>query len=261
MRAAIAGLVTVVALAGCTARPAPPPGGLAGPLPSRAALSAALDARRQALRSLRAWAKLSYEAPEESRRVKQLLVVERPDRLRMELFSPFGAVFVLAAADGALAAWDRGESVVYRGRASAENLDRYAQVDVPVAAAVDLLLATPALSEDAGVVSADGDAIKLWQSLPSGVSAVWFAPVTLEPLRVERQDADGRVRWRAAYDAWTSVDGVRLPSSIGLELPQAQRHIAIVLSDIEVNPTLPPAVFTLATPPGSREIALDTEAP
>jgi len=262
MRAAIAGLVTVVALAGCTARPAPPPNAaLAGPLPTRAALAAALEARRAALRGLRAWARLSYDAPDESRRAKQLLVVERPDRLRMELFSPFGAVFVLTAGDGALAAWDRGEAIVYRGAASAANLDRYAQVDVPVPTAVDLLLATPPIADDAGVVSADGGAIKLWQETPQGVTATWFAAATLDPLRVEYQDADGRVRLRAAYDAWTAIDGVRLPSAVALDLPAAQRRIGIALSDIEVNPPLPPAVFALATPAGSREVALDAEAP
>ncbi|MDX2168654.1 MAG: DUF4292 domain-containing protein [Deltaproteobacteria bacterium] len=260
MRAAIAGLVTVVALAGCTARPAPlPTRGAAGPLPTEAALSSALAARRTALHGLRAWARLSYTSPDESRRAKQLLVVERPDRLRFEVFSPFGAVFVLTAADGALAAWDRGEAVVYRGTASAENLDRYVQVDLPVPTAVDLLLATPPLAAGPGVVSADGDAIKLWQETSSGVTATWFAADTLDPLRVEHQDAEGRVRLRTVYDTWSAIDGVRLPSQVAIELPASQRRIGVELSEIEINPTLGDAVFALATPAGSREVALDAQ--
>jgi hypothetical protein len=261
MRAAIAGLVTVVALAGCTARPASPPHAPAGPLPTSATLAAALDARRAALHSLRAWARLSYTAPDESRRAKQLLVVERPDRLRLEVFSPFGAVFVLTAADGELSAWDRGEAVVYRGAASAENLDRYVQVDLPVPDAVNLLLATPPLARTPGVVTADGDAIKLWQDSSDGVTATWFATATLDPRRVEHQGADGRVRLRATYDAWSALNGVRLPSQVAIELPESQRRIAVDLSDIEVNPPLAPTTFALATPAGSREVALDAEAP
>jgi hypothetical protein len=100
-------------------------------------------------------ARLRYSAPEESRSAKQLVIAERPDRLRFEILSPFGAVFVLTAADGALAAWTRSESTVYRGSASAENLQRYAQVDLPVATAVDLLLGTPPLRERGRRVSAD----------------------------------------------------------------------------------------------------------
>ena len=77
-------------------------------------------------------ARVSYSSPEESRKAKQLLIAARPDRLRFEILSPFGTVFVLTAADGALAAWAREESTVYRGSASAANLQRYAQVDLPV---------------------------------------------------------------------------------------------------------------------------------
>jgi len=261
-RAAIAGLVTAVALSGCVARPAPPPATLAvGPLPTVATLTAALDARRARLRGLRAWARLSYEAPEESRRARQLLIVERPDRLRLELLSPFGAVFVLAAADGELAAWDRGAATVYRGAASAENLDRYAQVDLPVAVAVDLLLATPPLPDAAGVVSADGAAIKLWQASGSGATVTWFSADALDPLRVEQQDAEGRVHLRVVYDGWGAVDDVRVPAGVALDLPASRRRIAIALSDVEVNPPLAPALFALATPAGAREVGLEPEGP
>jgi len=260
-RTAIAVLVTAVALAGCAVRPTPPP--IAGPttLPSAAALSAALEARRAALRGLRAWARLSYESPEQSRKAKQLLVVERPDRLRLEVFSPFGAVFVLTTAGGRLAAWDRGEAVVYRGTASAENLDRYAQVNLPVPTAVDLLLATPPLDGSGGVVSADGAAVKLWQQTDDGVTAAWFAADSLEPLRVEHQAADGHVLLRTSYDAWTAVDAVRVPALLTIELPETQRRIGIALTDIEVNPPLPAPVFALATPTGARDVALDGDPP
>ncbi|MEO8601551.1 MAG: DUF4292 domain-containing protein [bacterium] len=261
-RSAVALLVATLALTGCAAHPALPPPTVDGrPLPSRAALGAALQARRAALRSLRAWARLSYEAPEESRRAKQLLLVERPDRLRMEVFSPFGAVFVLTTAGGRLAAWDRAAATVYRGAASAENLDRYTQVDLPVPIAVDLLLATPPLDDSDGVVSADGTAVKLWQETDGGVTATWFAADSLDPLRVEHQAADGRVELRAAYDGWNSVDGVRVPTALTLELPETQRRIGIALTEIEVNPPLPAMVFELATPAGAREVGLDGAPP
>src|SRR5512143_544694 len=142
-RAAIAVLATAVALAGCSIRPAPGPPAPAGALVDPSAIVAADAARRTTLRSLRAWARLAYESPDESHKAKQLLVAERPDRLRLEIFSPFGAVFVLAAADGSLAAYDRGAATVYRGAANADNLRRYTQMDLPVAGAVDLLLGTP----------------------------------------------------------------------------------------------------------------------
>lgn len=260
-RAAIAVLATAVALAGCTPRPAPaPPAPVLGALPSAAQIDAASAARQAAVRGLRAWARLSYESPEESRRVRQLLIAERPDRLRLELFSPFGAVFVLTAADGALAAWDRETSTVYRGAASAANLRHYIQVELPVDEAVALLLGTPPLGGDDAVVSADGDQIKLWWATADGARAAWFTPA-LEPLRYEQHAGDGRVLLRASYADYQTLGGLRVARHIGLELPQRPLRLGIALSDIEVNPPLEAAAFALATPSGSRVVDLDRPAP
>jgi len=262
-RAAVLGawLGLAFILAGCAARaPHAPPAGPGGPLPSAAQIDDALAQRRAAVRSVRALARLRYSAPEESRSAKQLIIAERPDRLRFEILSPFGAVFVLTAADGALAAWTRSESTVYRGSASAENLQRYAQVDLPVATAVDLLLGTPPLQANAdGVVSADDDGIELWQESGRGVRVGWFSPA-LEPLRYEQRDADGHVLLRATFGQYATVDGVRLPTQLGIEIPSAQRRVDIDLAEPEVNPVLSNALFALETPAGSKEVDLDRVA-
>jgi outer membrane lipoprotein-sorting protein len=259
---AIAVFATVVLLSGCASRPAPRPSSAptdqeAAALPPAARILAALAQRRATLRGVRAIARLSYTSPEESRRAKQLVIVERPDRLRFEILSPFGAVFVLAAADGTLAAWARDESTVYRGSASAENLQRYAQVDLPVATAVDLLLGTPPLDAELdSVVSADDGAVELWQDTGRDVQVLWVT-LALEPLRYEQRATDGRVLLRATFGEYIAIDGVRVPTRLGIELPPAQRRIEIALSDTEVNPPLPDAVFALETPAGSKEVNLD----
>jgi len=261
-RAAIAVLMTAVALAGCSTRPAPGPPAAAGTRADAASIVAADAARRAALRSVRAWARLAYESPEESHRAKQLLIAERPDRLRLEIFSPFGAVFVLAAADGALAAYDRGASTLYRGAASADNLRRYTQMDLPVAGAVDLILGTPPVdAAEPGVVSADGDAIELWRALPDGGARVVWYSAALLPLRYEDQDRDGHVRLRAVYEAYATIEGVPVATELRIELPQTQQRIAVTLSEVEVNPPLDGAVFALQTPAGSAVVDLDQGAP
>ena len=110
--------------AGCTAAlPAPSP-----PAARRArACRRRSDRRRRsrapratALRSVRArWRGSATSRPRSRAAPSSCSIAERPDRLRFEILSPFGAVFVLTAADGALAAWARSESTVYRGSALA----------------------------------------------------------------------------------------------------------------------------------------------
>ena len=91
-RRALTVLAAVALLAGCTTRPAARPGTApVGALPSAEDIVAALEQRRGAVRSLRAMARLSYASPEETRKAKQLVIAERPDRLRFEIFSPFSS--------------------------------------------------------------------------------------------------------------------------------------------------------------------------
>src|SRR5262245_32752525 len=127
---------------GCSARSRP----LVAPpavLPSAGDLESALTARRDAVRSLRALARLKYRDPTESNTSREAIVVARPDRLRIEVLSLFGSVFVLTTDAGALTAYARQEDTLYRGQASPENLWRYARLWLPVADLVDLVLGTP----------------------------------------------------------------------------------------------------------------------
>lgn len=252
-------MVSVVVLGGCAVRqkPAPLPApGLSEP-PALAELLRAVETRRDRIQSLRAVARMRYSSPNETRKAKEIIVAERPDRLRLEVLSPFGTVFVLAARDGTLAAYSRDEATVYRGVASPENLARYAGVDLPIPMAIDLLLGTPPVDGAAdGVVSRSDEGVELWQNRARGSQVTWFTTL-LEPIRYEQRDEDGYVRLRASFEAYASVDGMRLPTSLDLELPPSRERIEITLRDPEVNPMLARSVFTLEAPPGSREIDLD----
>lgn len=259
MRRLATGLLCLLAASACAPHYAPRPSPVLepGPLPPADRLLQALEVRRAALRSLRCLARVAYRAPGESRRAKQVILAARPDRLRFEVLSPLGAVFVFTAGGGRLAAYARDEAAVYRGTASRENVGRFAAVGVPVTDAVDLLLGTPPVRDQGNrVVSREAGQIKLWQEAGDDVRVTWFA-TTLDPTRYEEHDAEGRVLVRATYGPYADLDGVRLSTRLSIELPLAQRRVDIELREPEVNPILADAMFALETPAGSREISLD----
>lgn len=258
MRRALLGVVCIAATAACAPRqPGRPALTVAGPIPSAQEVLSALDAKRQSVRSLRALARFRYVSATEKRRAKQVLLVSRPDRLRCEVLSPFGPVFVFTARDGVFAAYARGEHTVYRGVASPDNLERYISLQLPVAAAVDLMLGTPALPPGAGgSVSREDGYWKLWQNAAQGTYVTWFA-AGLEPVRHERRDGEGRVLLRATFTNFAELDGHRLPVEVTIELPASQQRLEMALTDVEVNPVLGEALFGLETPSGSREVNLD----
>jgi outer membrane lipoprotein-sorting protein len=229
-------------------------------LPSASDLNAALTARRQAVRSLRAVARLHYRDPAESNNSREALVVARPDRIRVEVLSVFGSLFVLTADDGALTAYARQEDTVYRGQASPENLWRYARLWLPVADLVEIVLGTPPQRRAPGTPQVEFDAATGWislrQTLASGAQSVWFSDTGF-PVAAEERNGGGQVLWHATFAQYEDHGGIPVATRVGLELPAWSRSIDITLEDVDVNPTLDRSIFAVQTPPGSKVVNLD----
>ncbi len=249
-------------VAGCAAKRPPAPHLAPAVLPAAVDLEAALRARREALRSLRALARLRYQTPEDSSTSREAIVVARPDRLRVEVLSLFGAVFVLTADNGEIRAYARQEGTVYRGSASPENLWRYARIGLPVSDLVAMVLGSPpprrAQSQQVGF-DADTGWIRLQQQLDEGVQIVWFSDAAL-PVAAEQRRGDGQVQWRVRFSDYQVQDGVPVATHIGIEWPPGQRSMQIGLEQIDVNPALDNSVFALQAPPGSKVVDLDPVA-
>lgn len=244
-------------VAGCAATRLVTPRAAPAVLPSAAELEAGLAARRDAVRSLRALARLRYRDAEQSVTSREAIVVARPDRVRVEVLSLFGSVFLLVADDGQMTAYARDENTVYRGPASPQNLERYVRLGVPVEALVDIVLSTPPPRAGRAQVSFDEatGAIRLRRLLDQGWQTVWFSDASL-PLATEEAGADGRARWRATFAEYEEHGGVLIATHIGLDLPAWSQSMDITLQDVEVNPTLDHSIFAFQAPSGSKVVDL-----
>lgn len=253
-------VVFAIVSAGCAGLRRPTPVVPPVRLPTAGELEEVLASRRETVRSLRALSRLRYRDAHESTSFRQALIVARPDRLRVEATSLFGAVFVLTADDGALAAYQ--DNTVYRGQASPENLRRYIHVGLPVSELVDIVLGTPPPRQGRHAqVSFDlqAGAVRLWQDVGHGALLVWFSEAEL-PVAAEERGVDGRVQWRATFGDYEQCNGYPVATRIGLELPRGQRSLEMTLEDVDLNPVLDRSVFALRTPPGSKVVSLDAVA-
>lgn len=241
------------------------PGGPAA-LPSAADLHEALEARRTAVTSLRALARVRISDPGGTVSSRDAIVVERPDRLRVDVLSALGPAALAFTVDGGrLQVYAAGEKTLYTGAASPANLSRYAGVGLAPEQIVDLLLGTPpaAGGTDPGeaVVAADPETgwTGLRQPMEGGARVVWFdwfngARV---PVAIEDRADDGTVLWRARFDGHVAAAGPPLPTRITLEAPALGRVVDIALRDLDVNAAVEDGVFALLVPPGARVISLD----
>lgn len=249
--------LAIVFSAGCAARqPAPRPGAPER-LPTVFEIDSLLSERRNALRGLRAVARMHYRHPDGSNSSREAIAVARPDRMRVEVLSLFGAVFVLTARDGRFAAYARQENTVYQGTASPENMWRYARVGLPVVDLVDLVLGTPPQRTEVwSHVSFDEESgwVQLSQELEAGIQAVWLDGSL--PQAAEYRDEFGDVQWRALFSDYRMLAGVPVATRIRLEVPDAEHSVEIALSDVDINPDLDGAIFTVDIPAGSRIVEL-----
>jgi len=125
---AAAGLLALAA-AGCATASLPPP--------------APVLAAARAAPTYRASLSVSLKGPDLRGRTRVLLGFRRPDQLRIEIPGPTGPRLVAVTRDGRLAAVFPGERAVFRGEATAADLEALLGVGLSPEELIDLLVGVP----------------------------------------------------------------------------------------------------------------------
>lgn len=253
-------LVAVV-LAGCpkpAVRPYPPPTG--------EELLAALRARAEHFKTLRARAKIDYMAHGGDRaRLKMNLLAERPDKLRVEADSPLGGALSTLTTDGTeFALLDVRNNRFLQGPAKACNVARLIQLAIPPADVVAVLMGGAPLDGKVAGVSwnpHNGGREVLTLALPDGgreILELDAGDKRWDLMRAERRDAAGTILWRVSDDGWKDRDGgVRLPDVEDVEQPPRGVDVEIKFRSVEPNVALPDELFRLPPPEGITPEAAD----
>ncbi|MGH7965656.1 MAG: DUF4292 domain-containing protein [Candidatus Binatia bacterium] len=234
-------------------------------LPAAQQLLATLATRRQALTSLRGLAQLVYADSQDKGKAKQAVAVAAPNHFRLELFSLLGIVSLFTGDGHTLAAYFPKDKVIYRGAATPLNIARFLRVTLADHQIASLLLGLPILPLEGttGTVRVDTD--KGWYRLDlplpgGGVQVLWFDPQTTLLRRWELLDGNGTTVAYMSLADYREVSGQQFPFEIVLSDIQGQQQASILYEKVELNPSLPPSLFTLAPLSGVQEIDIDTVA-
>lgn len=227
------------------------------------ALIAKLEARSRAIRSFRALAEMRYVGEREKLAVREVVVVQRPDRLRIEMMSAFGVALQIASDGEQMCAYHRGDQTFYHGRATIENLARFTRLELALPDIADLLVGIPPQRERAGRPTLHFERPQgLWRvssKLAGGdTRTLWFEPEELRLVRATEVDPQGSTTYVAAYGDYTKVLDVDVPTRIRVELPGRGTQIELRYSDPTLNAELAPGLFCFDPPAGSKIVDLDT---
>ncbi len=250
-------LGAVCTMIGC-ATVAPPP--VKPQLPAKqwqaGELINSLGERHKQFRSLRALARLDYAGPDGKGNVQEAVLVQRPDRLRLETLTFLGAVLIVTVNDREIIGYHPREGIFVRGPRTKENLLRYTQIPLELNEMTALLLGLPPVDTGAPVRQ-DGPALVF---SPNGrkQDAVSFEAQTPVPTQWERFNDAGAVELIAQFSDYVSTPAGPFPSRIKIEAPLQKRKLEIRYQQPEINASLPPEIFTQEKPAHAEELRLET---
>lgn len=230
-----------VSAAACATQAGPKFAPVAGEEAALRARVEAASAQADSRQRLRAVGKLRVESRDGTASVREVVLVERPSRLRLESLNMLGQASSLLVIDGERFSFFDGKRLE-DGAVESELLRERLGLALEPSEAVHALLVAPLGGEwqpTAILGRGEEREVRLpTQSLRFAASGDLAAIAAL--------DADGEERWRAEYADWRDVPGGRYPFSLVLSSPETQLRAELVLTDVELNPTLDPALFRVA---------------
>jgi len=215
-----------------------------------------LAQRGQQLRSLRSLATVSYWGADGRGGFQEAILVQRPDRLRLETLSPLGATLIVTVDGNEVVGFHPREGLFYRGRSSKENLFHYIQVPLELGEVTSLLMGIPPVPmEDRW--EAEGGAIYR-ETGEGGRDKVFFHGAFGVPVRWERFNSGGEMELSALFSDFSPTPAGLFPMRISLEAALQQKRLEIRYQDPELNVALPLAIFVQEKPTNVKEIPLES---
>ena len=217
----------------------------------------ALQQRDQQFRSLRAPARLNYAGPEGKSSFQEAILVQRPDRLRLETLSFLGAIMIVTVSNHEILGYLPREGVFLRGQPSPENLRRLTKIPLPLA--VDeitaLLLGVPPVNTQA-MPQQDGNSL-IFAAAEGARDIVAFETNEPAPTRWERRNGSGETELSVRFSEHANTAAGLFPSRMVIESAMQKRRLEIQYQEPELNGTIPVELFSQQKPANVKELPIE----
>jgi len=220
-----------------------------------AKLIEALSQRRKQFRSLRALAHVNYSGPEGKHGFDEAVLVQRPDRLRLETLSMLGAILIVTANGKEIIGYHPREGVMVRGQSTKANLLRYTQIPLELDEITSLLAGLPPV-DASGPWRQEGNSLMF---SPNGnlQDSVAFESSQPLPTQWQRFNGSGGVELTAQFSDYITTAAGLFPSKINIEAPLQKKKLEIRFQGPELNATIPADSFSQQKPPHVKEIPIE----
>jgi hypothetical protein len=211
--------------------------------------------RRQQFRSVRALARVNYAGPEGKHGFEEAVMVQRPDRLRLETLSMLGAILIVTANDQEIIGYHPREGVLVRGRSSKENLLRLTQIPLELEEVTALLLGLPPV-ETSAPWRQEGNSLIFSADGRTKDSLIFESPLPV-PTQWQRFNGGGALELTARFSEYITTPAGLFPSKINIEAPRQGKKLEIRFQEPEFNANLPAESFSQQKPPHVQEFPIE----
>ena len=223
---------------------------------SRDELLQSLTERGERFQSLRSLASIHYQGKDGKGKFQEAIVVQRPDRLRLETLSSFGVMLVVTANGDKISGFDTREKFFVHGKSSKENLVRLTRIPLELREIVALLVGLPPVGIQGNW---EGKQNTLRRELRGGRSeVVTFDSKLGIPTKWDRSGPNGEIELSALFSEFASTASGPFPMKISLEAPSQQKRVEIRYQEPELNVDLPPDLFVQEKPQNVRELPIES---
>ncbi len=209
--------------------------------------------------SLSALARVRMSSESRTMGGRQVLLAEKPNRLRAEVLSPFGQPLLILATDGSeVYVWDISEGKLYRGNASSGTIQRLLGLPIKLMDLIGILLYDPPLisHEQPVVFPAEGGGYLMilrgedeWEQ-----RMLFDRDLNLTKADFYHHENPVVLTEYADFDSEHSF-----PLKISVGMPERSAEASLSFSELKLNPHLPRERFTLEPPQGVRILPLQEE--
>jgi hypothetical protein len=214
----------------------------------------AFDKATEARHSLRGRARIEVEGATGVQLAgRQILVAERPDRLRIEVLGLFDQSLAVLTTDGDRFELFRSSDLHFEeGELRPELLWEQAQFALRPEEAIPLLLGVPPPEPGLVPLRAEGakdGTVRVSLATPGGSERRRLDFDAKGQLRrIEVLAPDGELEWSAGFSDYAPVGGIPFAHAIRLYVVAGDTLATIRLRDVELNPELPPGVWSVRPP-------------
>lgn len=215
-----------------------------------------MDQLRKKIRSFRITGRVDHYGDKQRVQGTIYLFAELPDRLRIELVSPFGnPMQVLTVENGQFALHDLREGRFFTGPAEPCNIARLVRIPLPPEDVMRILIGhTPTIEGNTSIMweSEGYYKVDIKNDIREQQLHVGGERNTLELRRSKLKTADGSTIFDLAFEDWDPVKSTTMPFHIRVKMPRDKADLLIRYDSdgVEINVDLPKDAWSQEPPPG-----------